>query len=267
MNNFFPDKNILIILLSGHLIGDFIFQSDRVFRFKCKGLRGILWHSLLVFAATAASAAPFCGNALCVLAAAAMIFVFHFLIDTAKYRSRAEESVSFILDQLVHLISVFITAVALKSLFPAGIRNIHLMKYVLLSAGIILVMYFLKYFMKSLYKILDIKDEPSRSYNVMESAERLVIFAFSYMHGFFFLLIAFAVIPRSLYAINTNKQHIFYDVIISMLFASASGIMLRKATLSEPFTLIQFVVFSISFLAVSILLDRLLDIITGLFDR
>ncbi|MGE3062238.1 MAG: DUF3307 domain-containing protein [bacterium] len=262
MNSLFPDKNLIIILLLGHLIGDFIFQTNNVFKFKIKGTAGILWHSFLVGVATFTALFTFSESFLLIFSASIILFVFHFLIDIAKYKSRIEEAVTFMLDQLAHIISILICSIVLKNAVSASFRNTVHIRYAVYLIAMIVILYFLKYFIKSLYRILDIKDAASKWYSFMESAERFIIFYFSYMHGFYFLLIAFAVIPRSLYAINTNKQHIFYDIIISMLISSGAGIVFRKATILEPFTGIQFLFLSIVFFASAFIIEKAVDLLT-----
>ena len=267
MNSFLPDKNLIIILLLGHLIGDFIFQGNKVYKFKLKGTAGIIWHSFLVSIAVLGVFLFYTEGYALGLAAFLLTFGFHFPIDLIKYKSRIEEALTFMLDQLTHLISILLASTILKNIFSVSFKNTTHMRYGIYAIGMIVIVYFLKYFIMSLYKILEIRNEDSKWYFLMETAERFVIFYFSYMHGFFFLLIAFAVIPRSLYAINNNKQHIFYDIIISMLISSGAGIVLRKATLLEPFNGIEFLIVSLSFFALSFLIQKLSDVFTMPLDR
>ncbi|HAV92252.1 TPA: hypothetical protein DCW38_03625 [candidate division WOR-3 bacterium] len=267
MNSFFPDKNLVIILLLGHLIGDFVFQTNKVFKFKLKGIIGILWHSLLVSAVTLIVLSMFCRNFIFIITASIFIFIFHFIIDLAKYKSRVEEAIKFIIDQIAHFLSIIILSIVMRYIFSFVIINASTINYAMFFVGIIMVLYFVKYFIKSLYKILDIKNEISVVYRFMESGERFMIFFFSYMHGFYFLLIALAVIPRSIYAINNNKQHIFYDIIISMLISSGAGIILRKATLDNPFSMPEFLIFSSLFFLSSFIIGKLIDLLTGFVKR
>ncbi|PIP13939.1 MAG: hypothetical protein COX48_02830 [bacterium (Candidatus Stahlbacteria) CG23_combo_of_CG06-09_8_20_14_all_34_7] len=262
MNNIFLDKNLVIILLLGHLVGDFIFQSNSVYQFKKIGLRGILWHTLIVSLSTLVVLTIFCGNLYFIISSFFIAFGFHFVIDLIKYKSSIEESIKFILGQICHLFSLIIISILLKSIIDFEIRNAFLMKQAMYLVGMTMIIYFLKYFIISLYKILDITEQSSKFYRFLESAERYLIFYFSYMHGFYFLMISLAVLPRSIYAINNNKQHIFYDVILSMIISSSSGIILRKATIENPFGSIEFLLYSVVFFILAFVADKFIDIIT-----
>ncbi len=107
-------RKILLLLLLGHVIGDFYFQSGELAAKKEKEYRAVAAHSLLYGLAAAASLVPVWSREM--MGAAMASAVFHWLIDSVKYlvckkrRGAGGRWVGrsmFLADQLLHAASLF----------------------------------------------------------------------------------------------------------------------------------------------------------------
>ncbi|MBJ7317157.1 MAG: DUF3307 domain-containing protein [Brevundimonas sp.] len=88
-----------LLLLTGHLLGDFVFQSDALIARK-KTLRGLTEHVVIVTGLTLLLLAPASPLAVAPLA---LMAVSHFAMDYAKTRWLGDRLWSFSLDQAVHI--------------------------------------------------------------------------------------------------------------------------------------------------------------------
>jgi hypothetical protein len=98
-----PESSALAALLvAGHALGDFVFQSESLILRKTR-LSGIIVHGIIVAACHAAMIAPFLSGQTVVAIVA--IAIAHCLIDAAKIAiaSGSPSRGSFYLDQLAHL--------------------------------------------------------------------------------------------------------------------------------------------------------------------
>lgn len=101
-----PGEALLVLLVAGHLLADFLFQTREMVETKREG-PGLLRHGAVVFVVQAAAAAPFLSLSL--LGAAAGIALLHAAIDALKVRRLSASFgalAAFGLDQLLHLLVV-----------------------------------------------------------------------------------------------------------------------------------------------------------------
>lgn len=246
MNNFLPKVDIIIILLIGHLFGDFIFQTDIVFKLKIKSKKGLFLHSSIVFLTTFLFLYIFSKKLFFSLLISILTFISHFFIDLSKTKNNFDKGINFVLDQLLHFFVILFLSSISNFFVIESIKNIYVFKILFLLVGLIFILYFLKYLIRSLYEIFKIKLVKDKYYYYMEDVEKIFLFIFSYMHGYFFLLLPFCIIPRIIYTIKNGNEYLYYDILISFLVSSFCGIFLRKVTLLYPFSFFE--IFSLSFL-------------------
>lgn len=104
-----------LLLLTGHLLGDFVFQTDALIRQKVKP-RGVALHTAIVGAITVLVLAPTLWSA---VAALLIVLVTHFVMDFIKARWLGPQLWAFTLDQAVHLLVI----AALAVLWPEMARQ------------------------------------------------------------------------------------------------------------------------------------------------
>ena len=107
-------------LYLGHVLGDFVFQPGRLVIAKRNGIRGVLLHSAIVVACTAAVGALNLGRTwpAVLLAGIAHFGVEHLTIG-ARRTQRASGLTIFLLDQGVHVVSLVLIAMAFSASVPA----------------------------------------------------------------------------------------------------------------------------------------------------
>lgn len=118
---------ILGYLILAHLLGDFIFQPNRLVIWKIKSKFGILAHAGIHFFLNLLLLSPFIWNGHYWLIAAAFIICFvHFWIDKTKisYDLRHHKKViPFLLDQLMHFLTILLVVFFTQNLplyLPSG---------------------------------------------------------------------------------------------------------------------------------------------------
>lgn len=109
----FPAEQVLLLLVAGHLIGDFLLQSHAMAEDRPSlGTLGL--HAALITLSQALALLPFLGGR--VLMAAVAIGTLHGLVDLVKSRwrlARPNPLILFLLDQAVHLVVLLGAAVFL----------------------------------------------------------------------------------------------------------------------------------------------------------
>jgi hypothetical protein len=104
ITNTIPAEQVLLLLVAGHLIGDFLLQSRAMAEGKRQRPGTLALHALFVAGAHAIALLPFAGIA--VLGAAIAIGAVHGLVDLVTSRwpgSRPNALLLFLADQAVHL--------------------------------------------------------------------------------------------------------------------------------------------------------------------
>lgn len=101
--------NLTAALLLSHLVGDFPLQTNQVYRLKNKSWLGIGLHAVI----HVATAALLVREPLRVWPLLALLGILHFLIDLIKLRiPTRRQSVGFLIDQLAHLLVLWLLAQA-----------------------------------------------------------------------------------------------------------------------------------------------------------
>jgi len=104
-----PDTSIIILVLLGHMIGDFYAQTDRMAKNKRDCFKTLLFHGAvyaLCMGAVLGVGIPLSRESILV---AAVLGAAHFLIDLLKYLlwpAVKEEGPAFIIDQCAHILSM-----------------------------------------------------------------------------------------------------------------------------------------------------------------
>lgn len=156
-----PEVTLFILLLAGHVIGDFLLQTSKVAAEKHKWSR-LLWHVFLVTAATYAICGAWLAWQLPLL-----VFLSHLLLDWGKGLAKRfleiKELYLFLLDQAVHagllyLIALYLQGFAGVSCFWLDAFGAVYLRVVITVAGFVLVVWggavaialFVKPFLKEL---------------------------------------------------------------------------------------------------------------------
>ena len=179
---------LLVLLLSGHIIGDFLLQSTKVAAEKHKWSR-LLWHVFLVTVATYATCGDWLSWQLPLL-----VFFSHLLLDWVKARItpllKTKEIHLFLLDQVAHacllyLIALYLIGFAGFSCYWLDLLGAAYLRSVVVAAGFILVVWggavFIALFVKPFQRELP-GDEPivlsglTNGGRVIGQLERALIF-------------------------------------------------------------------------------------------
>ena len=115
------------LLLVAHIIGDFYTQTDRIAIGKVKSFKYLSLHCLLYTIVMGAFFCMICDDINSIVIFSALIFGSHFIIDRAKGRiSLRTDKFScsfFLLDQLLHIIVLYLIFLLEKSQFASFIND------------------------------------------------------------------------------------------------------------------------------------------------
>ena len=101
---------MVIAMFLAHLVGDYILQWDALAQWKSRELKGVIAHSIVLFAVTALFALPF---APMWWSGVLLISISHFLIDAAQFYIKPSfpPIVRFFIDQTLHIAIILIALV------------------------------------------------------------------------------------------------------------------------------------------------------------
>lgn len=179
---------ILGYLIFAHLLGDFIFQPNRLVLWKIKSKFGVLTHVFVHFLLNILVLLPFIINGHYWLIFTVFIICFaHFWIDQAKisYDLKHDKKVMpFLIDQLMHLLTIllvyfFVQNTALT--LPEGsfysiysdIRLVIFLSFLILCSSTIEIYHF--------QKIREKKHDATLKLNAKEMAMRITVFTLIYI--------------------------------------------------------------------------------------
>lgn len=103
---------LFVVLLAGHLVGDFVLQSDGMARDKCEG-KGMVRHSVVVTLASGVLLGAWptrLEKLVAIVLLLVALFVSHLVIDAVKSFLGGEGVKTFLADQIAHLAAVWILA-------------------------------------------------------------------------------------------------------------------------------------------------------------
>ena len=102
---------MVIAMFLAHLVGDYVLQWDALAQWTSRELRGVIAHSIVLFAVTPFFAAPFDMDRWW---GVLLISVSHFLVDAVQFffRPPIPPLLRFIIDQVLHLLFILAALVA-----------------------------------------------------------------------------------------------------------------------------------------------------------
>jgi hypothetical protein len=102
---------MVIAMFLAHLVGDYVLQWDALAQWKSRELRGVVAHSIVLFAVTALFAAPIAPDWWW---GVLLISVSHFLVDAVQFLFRPPIAplLRFFIDQLLHFLFIIAALVA-----------------------------------------------------------------------------------------------------------------------------------------------------------
>ncbi len=108
-----PDTTTLLALITGHLLGDFVLQTDGLTERKCRGHRWLVFHAAVVAGLTWLLLGAFSAAW-----AAGAVFILHVAIDLLR-RRRPRDFGWFAFDQFLHALTLAAVWIAIDLLAPA----------------------------------------------------------------------------------------------------------------------------------------------------
>lgn len=265
MNEFLSNNLMFTILLSGHLAGDFLFQTDLIYRLKKTCFYGQLIHAFINAALIALMIIIFYRSISLMLILMIIVFITHLVIDYSKVKLPLKNPFIFIIDQILHIGILLIFAITMNDSYSSVLLNTNNLKIPVLINTILIVALFLKYLNGSIRRYVGKEKQQGLLKENAGALERIIILFFAYMHGFFFIMIPLIIIPRIVYGIHRGDEYIFYDTLFSMITASLAGILLRQFTVNNPISPIIFISVLLTFIAVHITVFIVSDIIERAF--
>lgn len=106
-------SKLLLLMMIGHVLGDFYFQTEKIAKQKEKMFKGVLIHSLEYYIALLCVEIPFISIDL--FLCATYMAIAHLFIDAIKYiiikkKKIRKTGIIFVVDQFFHILSIFILA-------------------------------------------------------------------------------------------------------------------------------------------------------------
>ncbi len=265
MSDFFLYNKLFYILLLGHLIGDFILQTNNIYYLKNKFFWGQILHAFLVSFVSVIILLFSFHNPLFSIIIFLILFITHFIIDYIKLEIHKTNPLLFLLDQFFHIIViVFVAMIFFNKMTISSFAENHIYWGFLFSI-LILITLFMHFFNLSMYSFFKAKIDLPSVYHNLVFVERIVVFIFAYMHGFYFMAIPFIILPRVFYSIKKGNEILLYDILLSMLFSAFCGIIFRKITLNNHFSLLFLLAFSSAVFAISVIVRKTLQVLTRNF--
>ncbi len=179
---------ILLYLIIGHLVGDFLLQPSRLVVYKQRSTYGVLLHSLIVLISQTLLLVPYLTSSKVALALIG-IGVLHFVIDYTKIKIKKGKKypiVPFTLDQIAHftvlIAACFIIKNELPTLFTDSwwfsslYQNTTLLAY---FAGVV----FCSYTLDIVYLTIKLQKDPNYKYKrgYFDMLVRVAVFALIYI--------------------------------------------------------------------------------------
>lgn len=111
-------REMLLVVWIAHLIGDFVLQTDRIAAEKDRKAEAMAVHGVL-YALPFAAVAFLYGGRASFLGTCAALALTHLAIDVSKRWWRTRQPWTYLLDQCLHVLSLFSAAYALSLADPA----------------------------------------------------------------------------------------------------------------------------------------------------
>lgn len=223
--------NIFWRLVLSHLLADFTLQFDIVNKLKRKGMWGMLLHCATHFAVSAALTWGSLGDTWFSVAgfgvngwwALALMFGVHFLIDELRVYSvkswYKDNTLSFLVDQVLHLYVLLLIAPAQVS----GGGGFLGEKWVMIACTLVLVTDFTTVLVYFLEKDVFGKAFPHFDEKYFLTFERVVLWAFFLVAGYWWIPFAAAWAVQILYVrrkriIDMSRMNVVLNVALAAVF-------------------------------------------------
>lgn len=223
-------------LVLSHLLADFTLQFDFVNRLKRKGVWGMLLHCVTHFAVSVALTWNWLGDVWFHLGpvgvngwwALALMFAVHFLIDELRVYSMKsiykDNTLSFLVDQVLHLYVLLLISPAQVSAGGSFLGE----KWVMIACALVLVTDFTTVFVYFLEKDVFGKAFPHFDEKYFLTFERVVLWAFFFVAGYWWIPFAAAWAVQILYVrrkriIDMSRM----NVVLNVVLAAAVGLWTR----------------------------------------
>jgi hypothetical protein len=214
------------VFIFGHLIGDFVLQTNKIAKLKTSSKRGLFVHALIVALSQVAVLIYF---GIMGVTAAIIKGIIHFFIDDLKNkfngRYNSSQTLMFVADQLVHLVFIFILTKIFTNLIPQRDFNVFYVKFgvVLILLGFvstILIKIVLRDIKKDLQKEAFFKKNERIIDGTIAVINFLICFiAFRYGIYFVFLLIPVYIVYKKYFSYNYQKSIINIKFVFLMVIS------------------------------------------------
>ncbi|WFD10529.1 DUF3307 domain-containing protein [Tepidibacter hydrothermalis] len=101
--------SFFLVFILGHLVGDFVLQTNKVAIMKSTSKKGVFIHSLIVFVSQAVLLSIYGING---IIASLLNFIIHYSIDSLKENINKHikkyKFIIFVLDQIIHIVGIYI---------------------------------------------------------------------------------------------------------------------------------------------------------------
>lgn len=232
--------SIFLRLLLAHLIGDFLLQTDKVFKIKVKYKWGVLLHGGIVTIVSALFIIPYLHH-LQVISFLILLSIVHILQDKAKiiFNEQIERNNlwTFLLDQVSHVLVIFFVSLGTTNLSrmkypgPAVLQEIYLNDhYVVFAIWFIVLTYGISIIQEYIKKII-IKDRKEniifpRSYQkYLEILERALIGVFIFLGGTWYLFAIVTALVGLFFVYKGKSPKVNFRV--SIISALIIGLLMR----------------------------------------
>lgn len=222
-------------LLLAHLIADFPLQFNEIFRLKVKSKWGVLLHCAIVGVISALLLCPYVFYIWLWLAIITLIGS-HFIIDYTRVvftkKTNTDNLWMFLLDQLLHLIVVWLISLWISPLLLPSLEIPQTMlgnKAILLTlSGFIAAGYggaiVIHYLKKMWVKDYTNQALSTKRYGIIE---RFLVMALILLPGLFFLFIPSVIITRMAVSSVKEEEYGLLDNIASIVITVILGLILK----------------------------------------
>jgi hypothetical protein len=224
--------DLLLRLFVGHLIGDFILQTNNIAELKLKNIKYLFAHVVIVFLSLLICTLDYLSfNLIFVLAIISLIH----LIDYLK--KFTDNFLLFIIDQTIHVVSLilvpaifgYIDIYLINKYLLAFYTNINLWVY---AAGYIFGIFAAKVMIDNLLKNI-IKDYEANSISgYIGMIERLIVITLALLNEYTAIGIIFAIkgVARSKFIDNDvkNGEYYFLGTGLSFFLAILTALVIKK---------------------------------------
>ncbi len=225
------------LLLLAHIIGDFPLQTDAIYRLKQKTYWGVVLHVIVCTIINIIILFQFL-NSVAIWGVIGFLAIFHFTLDRTKILLavfKAKDGLRyFFIDQLFHLISLYISAVWLTLMYKTPVPQIHVkMEFIialnaLLMAAFVVpaILYYTHKKIKIWYHLQEPFAFPTAKERLPGSLARLLATGGLILGRWYALLLLLAAIIPFLAPQNRSRASIFRtsEAIINIIACIVSAL-------------------------------------------